>query len=200
MRCPCCRQPLLSPVPECPHCQFSFASAAQYFGGGTQLEFPLSDPAGKLGFRQKRKVCRMLLAMASVFPQLKFAAVLIQADAKVPFPAQAFWLFNGGALIPAQESGSLCRLVLLVLDAAQPRAICMVGYGLEPFIPPDALNRIAASAAKELQSGDPASAILQALAALRVELARVCQAMPRVKQPAQTESPVVPGEAEAFAY
>ena len=200
MRCPCCRQPLPSAAAECPHCRFSFASAQRYFGGGAPLEFPLSDLAGRLGWRQSRRVRRRLLGMAEVFPQIQFAAVLLEAREDVPFAAQAFWLFNGGGLAPAQESGHLCRLMLFVLDVAQSRAACMVGYGLEPFIPPEALNRIAGAAADGLGRGQPAEAMLKALAAARVELARICQTLPRVEKPMPTETSAGPSGAESFAY
>jgi hypothetical protein len=103
-------------------------------------------------------------------------------------------------LVSAQESGGLCRLVLLVLDTAQPRAACMIGYGLEPFVPPDAIDRIAAAAANDLPTGHPATAILKALEAARVELAKVWQTMPRAVQQAQPQPSTAVSEAEAFAY
>jgi hypothetical protein len=200
MRCPCCRQTLFGSAPECPHCQFSFASAGPFFGEIPRLQFPLTDLAGVLSSWNKRKVRRSLLEMAAVFPQVKFAAVLLNADARVRLGAQAFWLFNSGTLVPAQESGDLCRLVLLVLDASRPRAACMIGYGLEPFVPPEAIDRIAAAAANELRNGSPAAAILKALEGARFEFARVWQAMPRGLQQGQPEPSTLVDETEVFVY
>lgn len=201
MRCPCCRRPLPEQGPACPHCEFSLASAAQYFGELPKLEFPLTDLAAALSFRKKRSVREALLGMTQVFPQLRFAAVLARSDPRVPLGAHAFWLFNLGGLTAAQESGGLCRLVLLVLDVENARAACMIGYGLEPFVPEESLDRVAAAALPDLQRKAHAAALIAALHRLRTELATVARTIPRGCESFETgPSAGVPGERPAFAY
>lgn len=201
MRCPCCRQPLADQAPACPHCEFNLASAGQYFGQPPTLEFPLTDLAGVLGFGQRRPVRDALLAMSTTFPQLSFAAVLVKSDARVPLGAHAFWLFNAGALTAAQDSGEHCRLVLLLLDVAHTRAACAIGYGLEPFIPQEALDRIAAAALPDLQRGKCTPAIFASLECARREFAAVAETIPRAFGLSGGEpGPDSTNEAAAFAF
>ena len=201
MLCPCCRQPLPEQAPACPHCEFSHASAAQYFGELPKLEFPLTDLAGVLGSWKKRAVRDALLGMSRVFPQLSFAAVLAESDARVPLGSHAFWLFNSGGLNAAQESGGRCRLVLLVLDVQNTRAACMIGYGLEPFVPQETLERVAAAALPDLKRQDHAAAVIAALHCARTEFATVAQTIPHeieLFESGQTAGAT--GETSAFAY
>ncbi len=127
--------------------------------------------------------------------------MLVESDARVPLGAHAFWLFNTGSLTAPQKSGGLCRLVLLVLDVKLTRAACMIGYGLEPYVPQAALDRVADAACPALKMGEPATAILAALHAARKEFAAVAGAvphgpeMPNVGQVANAAS-----EKAAFAY
>jgi hypothetical protein len=185
----------------CPHCEFSLASAAQYFGELPKLEFPLTDLAGALGIWKKRTARDALLGMSETFPQLSFAAVLAECNARVPLGAHAFWLFNLGGLCAAQESGGLCRLVLLVLDVKHIRAACMIGYGLEPFVRQETLDRVAAAALPELQRNDCAAAIIAALHIARTEFANVAETIPRdsdLLEGGQTAGAT--GERPVFAY
>lgn len=139
--------------------------------------------------------------MTQIFPQLNFSVVLSHVDAQIPLPAHAFWLFNGGGLASPQQSGNLCRLVLLDLDPTNARAACMIGYGLEPFIPPDALDRIALAAIPGLQAVDVSSAILAALESARTELAAVSQAISQSNGLANKEQTMMAGNDEAeYAY
>lgn len=177
MRCPACRLSLQENAPACPHCSFDLAATVRVLGAAPILEFPLTDFTGALSLAKKHSVTAALLEMTQTFPQLRFAAVICQVDAQIPLPAHAFWLFNNGNLTSPQESGRLCRLVLLELDVPNARAACMIGYGLEPFIPQDALDRIAVAALPNLQNGDPASAILAAMKLMRLEFAAVCQSI-----------------------
>jgi hypothetical protein len=201
MRCPSCRQSLPEEAPACPHCQFNLVSAGHFFGQAPELEFPLTDLAGVLSPWKRRAVRDGLLAMSSSFPQLSFAAVLSESDARLPLAAHAFWLCNAGGLTAPQESGGKCLLVLLVLDVKHTRAACTIGYGLEPFVSPEALDRIAAAALPELQKGAPAGAILAALEAARTELVTVSLAIPRAFGLMAAEDAMAPGSDQpAFAF
>ena len=201
MHCPACQQPLHEQAPACPHCAFDLAAAGRVFGAPLELEFPLTDLAGVLGAWKRRSVSEALLGMSQTFPQLHFAAVIAQVEARVPLAAHTFWLFNTGGLSAPQESGGLCRLVLLELDVANARAACMIGYGLEPFVPQDALDRIAAAALTDLTKGDAASAIFAALEVARAEFATVSQTIPRAFGLADAGQTAGAGSEEAvFAY
>lgn len=201
MHCPACRQTLHENVPACPHCGFDLAATVRVLGAAPQLEFPLTDFTGALDPAIKHNVTEALLEMMRKFPQLRFAAVIGHVDARIPLAAHAFWLFNLGGLSMQQESGNQCRLVLLELDVANSRAACMIGYGLEPFIPQDALNRIAAAALPDMLRHDHAAAVIAALQCARAEFATVAETIPRgfgLSDGGQSAS--AGNEEAAFAY
>ena len=201
MHCPACRQTLHESVPACPHCGFDLAATVRVLGAAPQLEFPLTDFTGALDPAIKHNVTEALRAMTRKFPQLRFAAVVSHVDTRIPLAAHAFWLFNLGGLSAQQEAGNTCRLVLLEFDVTNARAACMIGYGLEPFIPQDALDRIAAAALPDLQRQDVAAAIIAALQCARKEFATVAETIPRgfgLSEGGQTSS--TGNEEAAFAY
>ncbi len=201
MRCPACRQSLLESVPACPHCGFDLAATIRVLGAAPVLEFPLSDFAGALSPAKKNSVTAALLEMTQTFPQLRFAVVICKVDVQIPLAAHAFWLFNTGGLTSPHESGSLCKLVLLELDVSNSRAACMIGYGLEPFVPQDAMDRIADAAIPGLQKGDSAAAIIGAIEMTRVELATVCQSITQAFSQVNAGQTAAAGsEDTAFAY
>ena len=201
MRCPACRQLLHESVPACSHCGFDLAATIRVLGAAPQLEYPLTDFTGALDPSKIKSVTASLLAMTQTFPQLRFAAVICPVDARIPLAAHAFWLFNVGGLNSSHESGSNCRLVLLELDVTNSRAACMIGYGLEPFLPQDALDRIADAALPGLQKGDLPSAILASLKMAQMEFAAVSQSIAQASGENKATHVVASGSDEAaFAY
>lgn len=179
MRCPACRQTLHESLPACPHCAFDLAATIRVLGAAPILEFPFTDLTSILSPEEKQSVTTALLELTQKFPQLRFAAIITQVDARIPLAAHAFWLFNLGGLSAPQESGNQCRLVLLELDTANSRAACMIGYGLEPFLPLDVLDGIANAALPDMQRHDHAAAIIAALQCARSEFAALAEAMSR---------------------
>lgn len=202
MHCPSCQQPLDERAPACPFCGFNLDAALREFGPTPALEHPLTDLASALGPLARRRVRAALLGMSVPFPQIVFAAVLAREEPQTALGARAFWLFNSGGLSAPREAGGLCRLVLLVLDVANQRAACMVGYGLEPFLAQEILDRIAGAALPGLQDRDPAAAVLAALESARFELAAVSRAIPLAfgLPGAKSPAPAAGGENAAFAY
>ncbi len=201
MHCPACRQTLHENVPACSNCGFDLAATVRVLGAAPQLEFPLTDFTGALDPAIKHNVTEALLEMMRKFPQLRFAAVIGHVDARIPLAAHAFWLFNLGGLSMQQESGNQCRLVLLELDMANSRAACMIGYGLEPFIPQDALDCIANAAILDLSRGNIEAAILAALKAAQTEFTTASQSTSRAFGLPDAEQTAAAGnENAAFAY
>ncbi len=77
----------------------------------------------------------------------------------------------------------------------------MIGYGLEPFVPQDTLDRIADAALPGLQNGDPASAILAALVMARMEFAAVSQSIAQASgENKATHVATSESDEAAFAY
>jgi uncharacterized membrane protein YgcG len=201
MHCPACHQLLHEHSAACSYCGFDLAAAGRAFGEPPELEFPLSDLTGRLSLLAKRALREELLRMSRRFPQLSFAVVLASLNARTPLPAHAFWLFNTGGMTAPQEAGGMCRLVLLELDVPNARAACMIGYGLEPFVPQETLDSIADAALPDLEAGDPAAAVLAAMETARTAFATVSQTIPRAFGLSDAGQTAAAGSEEAaYAY
>ena len=200
MLCPACRAALGEHDPACPQCGFNLAAADQVFGMAPQLNPELTDLAGVLSPGDQDKVLHALRRNHRRFPQLTFACVLTRLPAQMPLPVCAFWLFNRGGFVTALEKGGACRLVLLVLDADHGRAACMIGYGLEPFVPANLVQSIADAALPALRGHDYAQALLDALDLASQELTVIAETLPQGFGLNHAESASLAEPVEAFAY
>ncbi len=117
----------------------------------------------------------------------------------MPLRAYTFWIFNQGILTSLMDKGGACRLVLLTVDADAGRAACMVGYGLEPFVGEDSLDRIVSAALPSLGELDYAGALTTALAQADAELTTISEGLPQAFGLHDEEDELAPGT-EAFAY
>lgn len=178
MRCPVCQQSLHETSPACPHCSFDLAVAEKHLGIAPQLRPDLTDLAGVLSNRQHTAILRVLREKERRFPQVRFAVVTVQIPPQTPLRAYSFWLLNRGSLASQMEKGGACRLVLLVVDAAQYQLCCMLGYGLEPLVGETALQNIVRPARAMLSRRDLGGAIHACLHQADKELAAISHAIP----------------------
>jgi len=179
MLCPVCQQALVEQAPYCPHCQFHLSQADRVFGAVPVLDSFLNDFAKVLTDRDQRRVIDELKTKERRFPQVRFAAIITDLPAGTPFPAYVFWLFNRGNLSPQIESGANCRLVLIALDVASTNAVCMIGYGLEPFIGNTVLQSIAEACLPALEKADYSGAIINALDVAETTFTQISTYLPR---------------------
>lgn len=199
MLCPVCRHPLHESVPACPGCGFELAEAQRVFGIPPQLDPVFTDLAGVMSQGDGRSLKESIRELHLRFPKISFAIIITRIPPQIPLRAWTFWIFNTGTLNSPMDKGGACRLMLLTIDADQGRAACMVGYGLEPFVNEDTLNRIIAAAQHALSAQDYAEALHAALEQADVELASISAAIPHAfglsNEPVKED---VPGE--VFAY
>ncbi len=134
MRCPACRNPALEHDQVCMKCGFSLEALAPSMGIPPVLNAPLADVAAVLSAGDRRGVLRTVHSLHQRFPQVSFAAVLMEVATELPAALQAFWLFNRASLFSAVERGGDNHGVLLLVDTRSARAAAMIGYGLEPFV------------------------------------------------------------------
>jgi uncharacterized membrane protein YgcG len=159
MNCPACSTDELQELTAaCPRCGFELASLDRELGFAPKLRPGITDLAGFLSKRQHSKLSDQLHELALQFPQCRFAALLVNAPSHIPLAAYVFWLFNKAGIAAPIEKGAHCRVVLVVIDTATATCCCMVGYGLEPFLTRERLQRVTEATSPYLSGQDFAAA------------------------------------------
>lgn len=199
MLCPACRQLIQEQAPACPQCGFDLTRAQRHFGAAPHFTGEITDLAGVLSDGDKKLIREALQKHEARFPQLRFAAVVTRVPPQMPMRAHAFWLFNQPGMNSPMDKGGACRLVLIAVDADERRVACMVGYGLEPFVGQEALDRIMTAALPALQEQDYACAITDALDHAATELAAISRRIPEAFGLRDVQGDEFDG-GEVFAY
>ena len=180
MRCPVCQNAIPEQAPTCVHCGFHLAQADRVFASVPVLDPFVNDFAGVLSDKDQDRLQLAIENIEHRFPQLRFTAILTRLPKDAPFATYLFWLFNRGNLVPQLETGAQCRLVMLGIDVSLARSFCMIGYGLEPFIPEAIVQEIADSTITLVKQGEYANAITTALAEIDRQFTAVCEALPKI--------------------
>ena len=178
MRCPYCRTPLRETSPECPSCRLSYSRALALLGPVPRLTPWICDNTRLLGTLGTRRVRSALDRLHRRYPQLRPHVMLREFPGPHPFELQVFWLFNAGGFSPEDQKGAANRTVLLAIDPPGGRAAIMVGYGLEPFLGDEALDRLVEIADPSLRAGKYADGILTVLRGLENLLGAVIDTLP----------------------
>lgn len=161
MKCPNCKA--LLPAPDsasCPACGLSLAAAELLLGIAPTLTAPVADMAGVFSDSARRRIELLSHRIRERLPQVRVAVVTTdQAPAELPLSVYAFWLLNRSGICSAVERGGANHFVLLVIQVAEEsgkagRAACMIGYGLEPHVPDDALADSLSAASSDLVRGN----------------------------------------------
>ena len=163
MRCPNCKTPVGEFQAVCDQCGFHLGVADDWFGSLPPPGPGLVDAAEVLTPSRRRRIEQGLDDLGRRFPQIRVHALTLKLPAKLDLANSVFWLFNRGGFCAEDQRGGRNHDVLLVLDAANDRAACMVGYGLEPFLPDGALDRLATSLQRRLRKQKSAGALEAAI-------------------------------------
>lgn len=200
MRCPLCHAPLQEYSPCCPQCHFDLEQADRDFGIPPSLGVPLTDLANALTRRQFRLTLKALEAFTRRFPQLFFHVVVSKLPKEQNIATTVFWLFNKGSLCTPLEDGGFCQDALLLLDTDNVRAACIVGYGLEPFVTPEALQEISQATLPALREKQCFEAIQRALVKADEVLTAASAAVSKAYGLNQNDVQPSPVHAQSFAY
>jgi uncharacterized membrane protein YgcG len=177
MNCPACDHSLTEHATACPRCGFSLAQCDAHFGNPPAMQWPVTDPAGLLSRMENSKVRTRLLQFARQFPQAKLTLLILPAPADTSPRPWLFWLFNRSSVHAPLEKGGVNRHILLWIDPETRVMRTMVGYGLEPILPPRVMEEALAAAGEAAREGRFAAAaqafaeaITEGLAAARAAL------------------------------
>lgn len=89
------------------------------------------------------------MAIERRFPQLVLQVVMHRFPEEHPMSLHVFWLFNAAAFAGEGNRGRDNHALLLAIDPGRGEAAIIPGYGLEPFLAPEAVDQL-------LQAASPA--------------------------------------------
>lgn len=159
LTCPYCQKPVLEDSPSCPACSLSLQGANALLGPVPLLNRGLTDTTETLSDREKRSLKRAIAQLERTFPQSHLNIVLRHLEPKFNLSTHLFWLFNTAGLSPQEAKNEQNQDILLGLDPSNGRIGLMVGYGLEPFVPSEAITQLLECARTELEEGQFADAL-----------------------------------------
>lgn len=200
--CPSCQNPAVEGQTICIACGFSLADADRQLGIPPQLSAPVADKLEHLSMAEIRRIAALTDSIEKKFPQVHLGVVLDHVPADVSLSVYSFWLFNRAGISSSVERGADNHLVLLVIDASErlsKGAACMIGYGLEPFVPKQELDACLTAIAPDLAArrfGKATLAFFQALQSiLQAACLRANQAEQLIDTPTAAPSELVPTDA-----
>jgi len=142
MRCPYCQGPLNPSASECPACRLSYPRTCTLLGVVPRVSPLVADTTGTLRPADLKRVMRQLARMRRRFPQFVPQVVMHRFPAEHPFSMHAFWLFNAADFAGTSHRGRDNHALMLAIDPYRGEAAIVPGYGLEPFLTRDALDRL----------------------------------------------------------
>lgn len=172
MRCPYCRTGLLEESVECPACRLTLDRASSLLGPVPRTNTGIGDNAGLLTPRETARIGRAIRRLEWTFPQVDFHLLTHFFPQDHPFELNVFWFFNCGGHSGEHTKGGANHGILLAIDPDQGKSALMVGYGLEPFLADEALDRILEHVAPSWKTGLWEKGILGTIAGLEQLLER----------------------------
>ncbi len=166
MQCPYCQISLQAAASECPACRITFPRTSALVGALPRLAPVVADTTRSLSAAEQGKLKAGIERMQRRFPQLVMQVVMHQFPQEHPFSMHVFWLFNAGSFAGDGRRGKDNHALLVALDPSRGEAAIMPGYGLEPFIKPEALDHLlelASPAWEQQRWADGLSSILDGL-------------------------------------
>lgn len=179
MRCPYCQAGLAETQSQCSGCGLSLSAIDALLGAPPALRVGLSDGAGLLGRRDRRRVAREIREFPNTLPQTRLSvATFPRAPDQVPLGAYAFWLFNRSDIVRKLDKGGRNHDILIALDARTRNAAITIGYGLEPFVGKHHLQSVLASGHGHLVADLYGAALVTIIDKLRDTLKKISAGIP----------------------
>lgn len=134
MKCPRCVQRIHRAAESCPHCGFTLEQADAVFGGEEVRIKSLTDCAGILPRRDRRRVENAMERISRRFPQVFVAIYTGSLGERANMRQFGFWLLNRAAFedVPVEKPNEAG--ILITIDPESKAAGIVFGYLLDPFL------------------------------------------------------------------
>lgn len=177
--CPFCHTSLAETAPACPRCNLDLKKARSVMGPVPLLSASgLTDLSQTLTPADEKALLKASLAFNKRFPQCRILILIKDFAPQFPLGVHLFWLFNAAGLSGEDHKHGKNRDILIGLDPSQHLAGLIVGYGLEPFLPPTALERTLEVASPHLKNGDFPTGLTVIIDQLAELMEGICQELP----------------------
>lgn len=196
--CPYCHTALAETAPTCPRCNLDLQRTRSLLGPVPLLSSSgLTDLTQSLTPADEKTIHRAAAAFRKRFPQCQPLIVIKEFAPQIPLGVHLFWLFNTAGLSADELKHGRNRDILIGLDPNQQHAGLIVGYGLEPFLPQTALERVLECATPHLKSGQLATGLTTLIDQLSSLMEGICQELPSVLGLDQ-DLVILPGHGEEY--
>jgi len=168
MKCPRCVQLIHRSATQCPHCGFALQDLDAQYGGQERRMRRLSDDAGVLKMRERRKIKKWFDRFEATFPQLFFSVYYGALDDVANIRQFGMWLLNRGVFedVSRPNEGG----VLLVIDVNSKTAFMAHGYLLDFYLTEDDTFFILSKAHPHLLKGEHYKALQEIITQLTAVL------------------------------
>jgi len=178
LTCPNCQTRIQENSSSCPspNCLLSLQAVNSVIGPVPLLKNGLNDSGGLLNQKQWKSINAAVERFNKNMEPTRINIIIQNFDLRFNLATQLFWLFNASALSSNESRLGENHDILLGLDPQNGRVGLMIGYGLEPFVPKNALDEILKQAHPQLEAAQHPEAILQIIKQLTI-LIRNCSAV-----------------------
>ena len=134
MKCPRCVQQIHRSASQCPHCGFAMHDLDEQYGSNEVRMRRISDAAGVLRLKERKKAEKWFQQFEASFPQLFFSVYYGALDERSNIRQFGMWLLNRGAFEDVDLSRPNDGGVLLVIDVNSKTAFIANGYVLDFYL------------------------------------------------------------------
>ena len=145
------------------------------FGSPPQLQEQVNDLACLFSQDERTQLLARLTSIEKLFPQIRIDIFTTALEPGIDLRTYCFWIFNASQIGPielqADDAGG--HRILLTIDAANGRANCLLGYGLEPFVSEEHVEKSLAAGAGHFARSKFFPGSLEILSRLETTLSRI---------------------------
>ena len=178
IECPYCQNLLKEASSECPQCHIDIEKLARLMGPMPAIFGGVSQNGARLSTREVKRLTKVTEKFQRRFPQSRLHLLCRSFSQEMDFKVILFWLFNKGGLSNQGNRGGKNRDIVLLIEPTRGKAGVIVGYGLEPLLSQETLDRVVLSAEEKLKNGEFAAAFETMVDEITKELREICAALP----------------------
>ena len=138
----------------------------------------ISDECNLFSKSETKKLTKVISDYQESFPQCRLHVITRTFDQKADLPPIIFWIFNRAGLSEGISKQGKNRDVAILIEPSRKQAAMIVGYGLEPILPQQALDQIIDRAQPYLTGGEYLAGMEIAIEGLSELLKSVSQQLP----------------------